>query len=256
MMGELGFFEIGVEDVERGRAFYEGLFGWHFEPGPSGKGYSIVTPTVGGGMHGGDAGAAPYVFFDVEDIDAAVERVRTLGGEVADVGIEGGEESVAKFGRFKLCRDDQGSTVRPARAAARLNGADRSPGRARDRGALARARRPRHATDARDRAGRRPRAAGVSRRWRRRSRDRAAPPTRRPTARRRRPRRLRRRRLRRADRASERGVGPQFSEDAHRRAARRRRASPRLGGRGGRGATTQRRAPPLRARSPRRRRTS
>jgi hypothetical protein len=26
MGGELAFFELGVEDAERGRAFYEGLF--------------------------------------------------------------------------------------------------------------------------------------------------------------------------------------------------------------------------------------
>jgi len=28
MTGELGFFELGVEDPERGRAFYGALFGW------------------------------------------------------------------------------------------------------------------------------------------------------------------------------------------------------------------------------------
>ena len=27
------FFELGVEDADRGRVFYEGLFGWRFEPG-------------------------------------------------------------------------------------------------------------------------------------------------------------------------------------------------------------------------------
>ena len=110
MTGELGFFELGVQDAERGRAFYEALFGWRFEPGPSGEGFTIATPTIAGGMHGGDAGAAPYVFFDVDDIDVATARVRELGGEVVDVGVEGTEESVAQFGRFKLCRDDQGST--------------------------------------------------------------------------------------------------------------------------------------------------
>jgi predicted enzyme related to lactoylglutathione lyase len=110
MAGELSFFELGVDDVERGRAFYEGLFGWRFERGPSGKGFTIATPNVPGGMHGGDAGAAPYVFFEVEDIEAALTRVRELGGAVEELGIEGDEESVARFGRFKLCRDDQGSS--------------------------------------------------------------------------------------------------------------------------------------------------
>jgi predicted enzyme related to lactoylglutathione lyase len=59
MTGELAFFELGVEDVERGRAFYEWLFGWRFERGPSGRGFTITTPTIPGGIHGGDRGAAP-----------------------------------------------------------------------------------------------------------------------------------------------------------------------------------------------------
>ena len=109
MAGELSFFELGVEDVERGRAFYEELFGWRLEPGLSGQGFTIGTPTVPGGMHGGDRGAAPYVFFGVEDMETALGRVRELGGVVEEMDVEGGEESIAQFGRFKLCRDDQGS---------------------------------------------------------------------------------------------------------------------------------------------------
>lgn len=110
MAGELAFIELGVEDVERGRAFYEGLFGWRFTPGPSGQGFEIETPNVPGGMHGGDRGAAPYVFFEVDDIDAAIERVRGLGGTVEEMDVDGGEDNVARYGRFKLCRDDQGSS--------------------------------------------------------------------------------------------------------------------------------------------------
>jgi uncharacterized protein len=109
MAGELAFFELGVEDPERGRMFYEGLFGWKFEPGPSGSGFVLTAPNAAGGMHGGDKGASPYVFFAVDDIEAAMERVRELGGEVEEMDVEGDEESIAKFGRFKLCRDDQGS---------------------------------------------------------------------------------------------------------------------------------------------------
>jgi predicted enzyme related to lactoylglutathione lyase len=109
MAGELSFFELGVEDFDRGRAFYEGLFGWRFEPGPSGQGFTIGTPNVPGGIHGGDPGASPYVFFAVDDMDAALERVRELGGVVDEMDVEGDEDSIARFGRFKLCRDDQGS---------------------------------------------------------------------------------------------------------------------------------------------------
>lgn len=110
MAGELAFFEIGVADAERGRAFYERLFDWKFEPGPTGSGYVITAPNVSGGMHGGDAAATPYVFFTVDDMDAAIDRVRELGGEVDEIDVEGGDETVATFGRFKICRDDQGSS--------------------------------------------------------------------------------------------------------------------------------------------------
>ncbi len=110
MAGEVAFFEIGVEDPERGRAFYEGLFGWRFETGPSGSGFTIAAPNMPGGMHGGDKGAGPYLFFRVDDIEVALERVRELGGAVEETDVEGDEESTEKFGRFKICRDDQGSS--------------------------------------------------------------------------------------------------------------------------------------------------
>lgn len=109
MAGELVWFEIGVEDAERGRKFYESLFGWRFDAGPSGPGFLIQGASIPGGMHAGDAGGAPYVFFKVDDMDAALERVRELGGTIDPVDVDGGEDSAAEFGRFKLCRDDQGS---------------------------------------------------------------------------------------------------------------------------------------------------
>jgi predicted enzyme related to lactoylglutathione lyase len=110
MAGEVSFIELGVDDPERGRAFYEALFGWRFEPSPYGRGFVITTPTVPGGMHPGDPGAVPYVFFRVDDLDAALERVRELGGSIEELDVDdGGEDSAARFGRFKLCKDDQGS---------------------------------------------------------------------------------------------------------------------------------------------------
>jgi predicted enzyme related to lactoylglutathione lyase len=109
MAGELAFFELGVGDAERGRAFYEALFGWEFETGPSGGGFVIGTPNVRGGMHAGDPGAAPLLFFEVDDMEAALRQVNELGGSVEEIDVEGDESSIARFGRFKMCRDDQGS---------------------------------------------------------------------------------------------------------------------------------------------------
>ncbi|MEG3628087.1 VOC family protein [Streptomyces poriticola] len=111
MAGEPSFFELGVADPERGRVFYGALFGWAMDPGPTGRGYTLGTGGLPGGMHGGDAGASPYLFFRVDDLEAAAARVRELGGSVESIGGEGGEdpESAGRFGRFMLCRDDQGS---------------------------------------------------------------------------------------------------------------------------------------------------
>ena len=104
MTGAISFFELGVADAQKGRAFYEGLFGWEFETGPSGKGWLLHTPGVPGGMHPGDPQATPYVFFSVPDMDAALARVRELGGEV--VPFDHGDDT--RFGRFEFCKDDQG----------------------------------------------------------------------------------------------------------------------------------------------------
>jgi predicted enzyme related to lactoylglutathione lyase len=111
MTGELSFFEIGVGDADKAQAFYGALFGWEFSEPPSGKGAAVSTPNVPGGIHGGDEGASPYLFFAVDDLDAAVARVRELGGQTEKISVDDDTpENVARFGRFMLCRDDQGSS--------------------------------------------------------------------------------------------------------------------------------------------------
>ena len=107
-MGEVSFIEIGAGDSEKARAFYGGLFPeWKFETGPSGGGWVIDTGGVPGGVHTGDAGAAMYAFIAVEDLDAAMEKVVELGGEAKT--LDDSEENQAAFGRFAMCKDDQGS---------------------------------------------------------------------------------------------------------------------------------------------------
>ena len=109
MAGELSFFSIGVGDVARGGAFYGDLLGWELEEVSGGL--VVSGGGVDGGIHGGDAGASPYVFFRVDDLDAALARVEALGGAREPVGEDhGDEDQVARFGRFALCRDDQGSS--------------------------------------------------------------------------------------------------------------------------------------------------
>jgi predicted enzyme related to lactoylglutathione lyase len=103
MHGELSFFELGVGDKDRAREFYGRLFDWEF----AAEG-TIETPNVPGGLHGGDAGATPLVFFRVDDLDSALARVRGLGGELMSE-LDDDPDTAARFGRFALCNDDQGS---------------------------------------------------------------------------------------------------------------------------------------------------
>src|SRR4051794_41821651 len=77
----ISFFELGVADSDKGRAFYGGLFGWSFETGPSGTGWMIGTGGAPGGMHPKDPGATPHVFFPLGGMGAAPARVQALGGE-------------------------------------------------------------------------------------------------------------------------------------------------------------------------------
>jgi uncharacterized protein len=107
MNGEVSFFELGVNDPLTARDFYVELFGWEMNPGPSGEahGFQIQTGNVRGGLHGGEERASPYLFFKVEDIQAAAERVRALGGQAGFNEHSGPGAS----GTFAFCEDNQGS---------------------------------------------------------------------------------------------------------------------------------------------------
>ncbi len=108
MAGEVSFFELGVRDPGPARTFYGALFGWEMRPGPSGEahGFQIDAGNMRGGLHGGDEAAGPYLFFKVDDIEAAAARVRELGGEA-----EFNEHSgPGPSGTFAFCTDNQGSS--------------------------------------------------------------------------------------------------------------------------------------------------
>ncbi|MFE6255603.1 VOC family protein [Agromyces sp. NPDC057865] len=109
MTGEVSFIEFGGADAMTARSFYGKLFGWSFESGPGGDGYAIEGAGVPAGVHGGDEGASPDVFFRVDDLDAAVAEVIRLGGSVDELPGGDDEATAAIYGEFRLCRDDQGS---------------------------------------------------------------------------------------------------------------------------------------------------
>ena len=101
MSGKLGYFTIPVADVDRGRTFYGGLFGWEFAPDATAQYAHIVNTGPPGGLHASKE-STPQVWFKVPDIQAAAAHVRALGGH-AD------EPQQSPSGWSATCRDDQGT---------------------------------------------------------------------------------------------------------------------------------------------------
>jgi predicted enzyme related to lactoylglutathione lyase len=100
---EVGYLTLSVADTARARAFYRELFGWRFVAGGSGAGYAHVDNTrLPLGLVPNGADTPPQLWFEVRDIQAAVARVRALGGEAT-------EPKLSASGWGADCRDDQGT---------------------------------------------------------------------------------------------------------------------------------------------------
>ncbi|MFD2422123.1 VOC family protein [Amycolatopsis pigmentata] len=110
--GTLVWNECMTSDFEGGKAFYGEVFGYRLED-MSGDGFSYVTLNVGDRPVGG-LGALPAdapesavshwaTYFGVADTDAAVAKVRELGGTLF------GEPHDSPYGRMAQVADDQGA---------------------------------------------------------------------------------------------------------------------------------------------------
>jgi len=99
--GDLTYYWLSTADAEKAKGFYGELLGWRFSPGTAPEGWNIEETTPHGGLHGGNAEMKANLCFEVDDLEAAMEKVRALGGEAE-------EPQPTDQGRFSLCRDDQG----------------------------------------------------------------------------------------------------------------------------------------------------
>jgi uncharacterized protein len=96
MAGDLVYFWIPVPDGEAAKRFYGELLGWQFGPGSNAEGSQITNTTPHGGISGAAESAShPQVVFRVDDLEAAMERVRELGGETGEPRPGGEGSSVA-----------------------------------------------------------------------------------------------------------------------------------------------------------------
>jgi predicted enzyme related to lactoylglutathione lyase len=104
MSGQLIHFEFPARDPERARRFYGTLFGWRFEAADGPDAYYTVDGDPGGALYGAENGeTGPILYFDVDDIDSAIDQVRRLGGRAEE------KHAVAGVGCFAHCRDTEGN---------------------------------------------------------------------------------------------------------------------------------------------------
>lgn len=101
--GEVSYITYEVPDSTEFKAFYSRVLHWTFEPGRIDDGWQIEQTHPMAGVAGGGASAVTVPMWTVEDVDAAVVRVRDAGGTIID------EPSQQAYGKSALCTDDQGS---------------------------------------------------------------------------------------------------------------------------------------------------
>ena len=106
MAGRVVHVEIGAENADRAQSFYTGVFGWEIGPAMSPEMDYRMFRTAedqGGAIVGTDEKGPLRVYFDTEDIDATIAKVRELGGEAED------KLPVQGYGWFAGCRDTEGN---------------------------------------------------------------------------------------------------------------------------------------------------
>lgn len=100
--GDLAYVTMEVVDSARARAFYGSVLGWRFMPGRVEDGWQVVDVAPLVGLSGGHAAAVTVPMYRVDDIEAAVDRVRASGGTATD-------PEVQPYGISSDCADGQGT---------------------------------------------------------------------------------------------------------------------------------------------------
>ena len=100
--GDLAYVTYEVLDSAKARAFYGAVLGWVFTPGTAADGWQATEVAPMTGVHGGHEVATTVPMYRVDDVGAAVARVRAAGGTAA-------EPERQHYGVTAVCVDDQGT---------------------------------------------------------------------------------------------------------------------------------------------------
>jgi predicted enzyme related to lactoylglutathione lyase len=100
--GDLSYLTLEVVDSARTRRFFGEVLGWRFSPGRVVDGWGVEGAVPMTGLFGGHAVDTVVPMYRVEDIAAAVRRVRAAGGTATD-------PAPQPYGMTSECVDDQGT---------------------------------------------------------------------------------------------------------------------------------------------------
>ena len=107
MSGKLVHFEVPSQDTQKARTFWSGVFGWEFgDSAVPGMEYYLVRTgeDQGGAVYSSDkSGGGLVVYFDTDDIDTSVAKVREGGGKADD------KSPIPHVGWFSHCADPEGN---------------------------------------------------------------------------------------------------------------------------------------------------
>ena len=108
MAGKLVHFELPAQDDERATRFYGELFGWQWNTQDMGPDFKYHMVQLGDEMGGAvfrspEGKRGPIVYFDTDDVDASVAKVRELGGDAED------KQPIPGVGWFARATDTEGN---------------------------------------------------------------------------------------------------------------------------------------------------
>jgi hypothetical protein len=110
-LGHVGWHELLAADKEKAFAFYRELFGWQKVDAETGPANSYQLFSAGGQTIGGMRAKnwkqpIPFwlYYFDVDDIDAAIELVKVKGGQISE-----GPHKLLDGSGIVRCTDPQGA---------------------------------------------------------------------------------------------------------------------------------------------------
>jgi predicted enzyme related to lactoylglutathione lyase len=99
--GDVAYVVFEEPDSARARTFFTSVLGVRFEPGRAPDGWNVPETAPMSGFAGGAARPTVVPMYRVDDIQAAVARVRAAGGVASEPRHEG-------YGIRAECTDDQG----------------------------------------------------------------------------------------------------------------------------------------------------